>query len=125
MVVTVPATLAFFTEDIQMGLVTVPATLAFFTEDIQMGLQVCIHLHLTTEGIDLVEDLAEFAKEDNWRQVIDNCRKPPKILDANGNLVEQEAFHLGAKSLCRLQVAAKCINYYLATGRDLSPPIMQ
>lgn len=105
---------------------TVPATLAFFTEDIQMGLQVCTRSHLTTEGIDLVEDLAKFTEEEqNLRQVIDNCRKPPKILDANGNLVEQEAFHLGAKSLCRLQVAAKCINYYLATDRDLSPPIMQ
>jgi hypothetical protein len=91
---------------------TVPATLAFFTEDTQMGLQVRTRVHLATEGIDMVEDLAEFAEEDSWRQVIDNCRRPPKILNAAGNLVEQEAFHLGAKSLRRLQVAAKCVHYY-------------
>lgn len=90
-----------------------------------MGLQVRTRVHLATEGIDMVEDLAEFAEEDSWRQVIDNCRRPPKILNAAGNLVEQEAFHLGAKSLRRLQVAAKCVHYYLAVGRDLSPPIMQ
>lgn len=98
---------------------------SFFTAPDQMGLDARTRVHLQSEGIINVEDLAEFSDDDNWKQVLENCRKPPKVLDANGVLVEQEAFHIGAKSLHRLKVAAIAVEYYLATDRPLTAAGLQ
>ena len=95
----------------------------FFENANQMGLANRTRVYLQTEGIVTVEDLAEFVTKESWVQVIENCKRPPKIPDpANpaGPLIEQEAFRIGAKSLKRLKVAAKCIAYYINTGRDLT-----
>ena len=98
-------------------------TTLFFENANQMGLANRTRVYLQTEGIVTVEDLAEFVTKESWVQVIENCKRPPKIPDpANpaGPLIEQEAFRIGAKSLKRLKVAAKCIAYYINTGRDLT-----
>jgi hypothetical protein len=104
---------------------TAAQTTAFFTDTAQMGLDARTRTQLQAEGIVNVEDLAEFTEEDTWKQIIDNCRRPPKITDATGALVEQEAFHISGKSLHRIQVAAVAIEYYLATGRPLSAAIIE
>jgi hypothetical protein len=104
---------------------TIAQTTAFFTAPDQMGLEARTRVHLQSEGIVNVEDLAEFKDDDDWKQVIENCRKPPKIPDANGVLQEQEAFRIGAKSLHRLKVAAKAVRYYQGTDRPLSAANMQ
>jgi hypothetical protein len=104
---------------------TAAQTENFFTQDTQTGLDTRNCVQLQTKGIVNIEDLAKFTDEETWKQVIDNCRRPPKVPDVNGNLVEQEAFHLGAKSLHCLQVAAKCLAYYMATGRTITAANMQ
>lgn len=104
---------------------TAAQTTAFFTDAGQMGLEARTRNQLQLEGIVNVEDLAEFTEDDTWKQIIDNCRRPPKITDATGALVEQEAFHISGKSLHRIQVAAVAVEYYLATGRPLSAAIIE
>ena len=73
----------------------------------------------------MVEDLAEFSSKDSWTQIVENCKRPPQVTDAAGNLVNQAAFHIGAKSLHRLQVAAIAVEYYAATDRTITPQAMQ
>eukprot|EP00956_Cyclotella_meneghiniana_P021457 scaffold39175_cov83-Cyclotella_meneghiniana.AAC.1 len=60
-----------------------------------------------------------------WTQIVENCKRPPQVTDAAGNLVNQAAFHIGAKSLHRLKVAAIAIEYYAATNRALTAQAMQ
>ena len=97
---------------------------AFFTDADQMGLAARTRNQLITEGIEFVEDLVDFSSDD-WDQIVANCKRPPKIADADGNLVEQEAFHLAAKSLHRLKVAAIAVEYYLATDRAITAAAIQ
>ena len=79
---------------------------------------------LSREGITSVDDLAEFCDENIWKQIISNCKYPPKVQAADGSLVEQAAFHLPAKSLHRLKTASYAVRYYTETGRTLSPGMM-
>lgn len=95
-------------------------TTAFFEDNDQMGLVNRTRVFLQSEGITDVEDLSEFTTKDSWSQLLENCKRPPQVTDAAGNLVSQAAFRIGAKSLRRLKVAAKCVKYYQDTGRDLS-----
>ena len=80
---------------------------------------------LATEGIMTVDDLSEFESED-FAQIADNLCKPPSIPDpANpGQLLRQEPFVLGAKSLKRLKVAANAVCYYDMIGRPLTVNMM-
>ena len=100
-------------------------TTNFFENADQMAIPNRTVLQLATEGITMVEDLSEFDPED-FAQIADNLRKPPSIPDiANpGQLVRQEPFVLGAKSLKRLKVAAKAVRYYEMIGRVLTSNMM-
>jgi hypothetical protein len=44
---------------------------SFFTAPDQMGLDARTRVHLQSEGIINVEDLAEFSDDDNWKQVLE------------------------------------------------------
>ena len=65
---------------------------------------------LATEGITLVDDLAEFEDAD-FKQMAYNLSHPPAIPNEAFPpvLVPQQPFILGAKSLRRLKVAAKAV----------------
>ena len=101
-------------------------TTAFFEDNDQMGLAHRTRVFLQSEGIDDVEDLEEFITKDSWSQVLENCKRPPRIPDpaGGGGLVEDQAYRIGAKSLRRLKVAAKAVAYYLNTGRVLTAATM-
>ena len=89
-----------------------------------MGLTARTKDQLGREGITSVDDLAEFCNENIWKQIISNCKYPPKVQAADGSLREQAAFHLPAKSLHRLKTASYAVRYYTETGRTLSPGMM-
>ena len=93
-------------------------TTAFFENNVQMGLENRVRVYLQDEGINDVDDLEEFATNEAWSQVLENCKRPPRVANAAGVLQEQAAYRIGAKSLRRLKVASKCVAYYAATGRD-------
>ena len=97
---------------------TAGQTTAFFENADQMGLPGNTRVFLQSEGITNVDDLEEFVTSDSWSQLLENCKRPPQITDAAGNLVNQAAFRIGAKSLRRMKVAAKCVAYYMHTNRD-------
>ena len=87
-----------------------------------MGLSNRTRLHLQSEGITTPDDLIDFVKTEDWTPILDNCRRPPQIpgQGANAALVNQQAFHLPAKSLMRLKVAAQVVLFYDRTGRPLT-----
>ena len=95
---------------------------AFFTDNDQMGLSARTRAHLATEGINHPVDLAEFVEEDSWKQILENCKRPPQIPDpaGGGGLVNQQPFQLPARSLMRLKVASRVAEYYQQTNRALS-----
>ena len=97
-------------------------TTSFFEDNDQMGLAHRTRVFLQSEGITDVDDLEEFVTKDSWNQVLENCKRPPRIPDpaGGGGLVEDQAYRIGAKSLRRLRVAAKCVAYWSNTGRDLT-----
>ena len=103
---------------------TVGQTTAFFENASQMGLENRVQVYLQDEGIEEVDDLEEFATNESWAQVLENCKRPPRI-NQGGALVDQAAFRIGAKSLRRLKVASKCVAYYAATGRERTANNMQ
>ena len=97
------------------------ATIAFFTANDQMAIPTRTCQQLATEGITLVDDLAEFEDAD-FKQVAYNLSHPPPVPNqaVPPVLVPQQPFILGAKSLRRLKVAAKAVRYYHAVGRTTS-----
>lgn len=97
-------------------------TTAFFQDANQMAIPARTVTQLATEGIVTVDDLGEFDAED-FKQIVDNLRKPPRIPNPDGgnDLIAQEPFVIGAKSLKRLKVGAQAIKYYEMIGRNLSP----
>ena len=86
----------------------------FFEDATQMGLSDRTRMHLQTEGITTPDDLINFVDEDAWTPILDNCRRPPQIHGEGQGaaLVNQQAFHLPAKSLLWLKVAAQVVLYY-------------
>lgn len=89
-----------------------------------MGLSNRTRLHLQTEGITTPDDLVDFVTKDSWDPIVDNCKRPPQIPGAGGALVNQQAFHLPAKSLMRLKTAAQVVLFYNRTGRALTAPCL-
>ena len=87
-----------------------------------MGLSNRTRLHLQTEGINTPDDLVDFVGKEDWTPILDNCRRPPQIpgQGANAALVYQQAFHLPARSLMRLKVAAQVVLFYNRTNRNLT-----
>ena len=79
---------------------TANQTTAFFEDADQMGLPNNTGVFLQSEGITDVDDLEEFVTKDSWAQLLENCKRPPQITNAAGNLENQAAFRIGAKSLC-------------------------
>ena len=86
----------------------------FFQDADQMGLSARTQAQLTGEGITDLNDLADFDNKEAWAQIVENCKRPPNIADPNNanQLISQEPFQLPAKSLMRLKVAAKAVNYF-------------
>ena len=98
---------------------------SFFEDANQMGLSNRTRLHLQTEGITDPVDLIDFVTKDSWDPIVDNCKRPPQIPGPGqgaGVFVNQQAFHLPAKSLMRLKTAAQVVLYYDRTGRTLTAP---
>ena len=107
---------------------TAPQTTAFFKNANQMGLSHRTRVHLQGEGIIHVRDLLDFADKDTWDQVVENCKRPPQVAGVGaqaGQLLNQAPFQLPAKSLLRLRVAAKIVEYYTRTARPLTAAGMQ
>ena len=99
---------------------------SFFWDADQMGLSAHTQAQLAGEGIIDLDDLTDFDNKETWAQIVENCKRLPKIADPNnGNqLVAQEQFQLSAKSLMCLQVAAKSVKYYNSIDRPLTANIM-
>ena len=98
---------------------------AFFEDNDQMGLSNRTRVFLQNEGIQHPRDLADFAKDEHWSQIIENCKRPPQIPDpapgaAAGAMINQSPFRLPSKSLLRLKVAALVVEYFSRRGRDLT-----
>ena len=83
---------------------------AFFTANNQMALPTTTYAQLAVEGIQTVDDLADFDK-DSLDQVANNLRRP-----AGG----AAAFTFGAKLHKRLLASTKLIKYYETVGRTLT-----
>ena len=83
---------------------------AFFTEAAQMGLSHRTRAFLQTEGINTVDDLGEFTTAEDWKQIVDNARKPPMIPDPGhpAAQIHQEPFRIPTKSLNRLKLSEGC-----------------
>ena len=99
---------------------------AFFTDNNQMGIPAHTINAMAAEGLATVDDLAEFGK-DEFKTMVEIFRNPPLVPDpANAqNLIRQNPFQLGARSLKRLRVAAQAVRYYEATSRTTSAANMQ
>ena len=87
---------------------------AFFRELDQMGLSARTRIHLQGEGILIPDNLIDFTRKDSWYQIVDNCKRPARIPDpaSVGKFIAQEDFQLPKKSLMRLKVSAKAVEYY-------------
>ena len=94
---------------------TAAQTTAFFEDANQMAIPHATVVQLSTEGIDNVEDLGDFDK-DNLNQVATNLRRPP------GGAA---AFTFGAKSQKRLLAASNLVSFYENIGRDLTAANMR
>ena len=99
---------------------------SFFRDADQMRLSARTQAQLAGEGTTNLDDLANFNNKEAWAQIIENCKRPPKIADPNNanQLVAQEPFQLPSKSLIRLKVAKKAVKYYNSIDRPLTVNIM-
>jgi hypothetical protein len=89
---------------------TVAQTTAFFEQATQMAIPNATIMQLVAEGINTVDDLAEFDK-DTIVQIASNLRRPPA----------GQHFIFGARSQKRLTVALEIVRYYDTVGRTLTP----
>ena len=55
----------------------------FFQDADHMGLSVRTQAQLMGEGITDIDDLANFDNKEDWAQIVENCKSPPKIADPN------------------------------------------
>ena len=91
-----------------------------------MWLSARTQAQLVGEGITNLDDLADSDNKEAWAQIVENCKRPPKIADPNNanQLIAQEPFQLPAKYLMRLKVAAKAVKYFNSIDRSLTANIM-
>lgn len=94
---------------------TAAQTQSFFENANQMAIPHATVVELQNEGIDTVDDLSEFDK-DQLDQIAQNLRRP-----AGG----AEAFTFGAKSQKRLLAATQLVKYYNTVGRNLTAANLQ
>ena len=99
---------------------------AFFTNNAQMGIPAQTVNAMAKEGLANVDDLAKFGK-DEFKAMVETFCNPLLIPDpANAqNLICQNPFQLGARSLKRLKVAIQAVQYYQATSRTRLAANMQ
>jgi hypothetical protein len=97
---------------------TAAQTTAFFESAEQMAIPNATVLELVNEGINTVDDLAEFDKE-TIDQIANNLRRPA-VAPAGGH-----HFVFGAKSQKRLKVACELVRYYTTVGRPLTAANIQ
>ena len=88
----------------------------FFIQANQMAIPQATVDQLVTEGINNVDDLAEF-DETSFKQVTENLRRPSGV-DAAGN--PNRPFTFGAKSQMRLLAACQMVKFYQDIGRPLT-----
>ncbi len=90
-----------------------------------MGIPHATVVQLIEEGIDEVQDLAEFDR-DNLTQVADNLRCPegcipnPDPAAPAGATIAQPPFSFGAKAQKRLLAACDLVRYYVTVDRALT-----
>ena len=118
--------LAVYQTHRQPKMVLTPAqTTSFFENADQMGVQHATVVQLALEGIQTVDDLADFDKE-ALQQLADNLRHPggrvpdPDPEAAAGSTIPTPAFVFGAKSQKRLGIACELVRYYNTVGRNLT-----
>jgi hypothetical protein len=105
-------------------------TTRFFENVAQMGIPHATVVQLVEEGIDEVQDLAEFDR-DTLTQVADNLRRPggripnPDRDAPAGSTIAQPPFSFGAKAQKRLLAACDLVRYYVTVDRALTPGNMQ
>ena len=105
-------------------------TIAFFENAGQMGIPNATVVQLVQEGIDTVDDLADFDK-DTIAQIAANLRRPagripdPNPAAAAGATIPTPPFVFGAKSQQRLTNAAKLLRYYTTVGRTTTAGNLQ
>ena len=56
---------------------------SFFQDADQMGLSTRTQAQLAGEGINDLDDLADFDNKEAWAQIVKKCKRPPKIPDPN------------------------------------------
>ncbi len=91
---------------------TAPQITAFFEDQAQMGLSNRTRVYLQGEGITHPDDLAEFCEKEIWDKIIENCKRPPQVANAAGVLGDKQPFQLPVRSLLRLCIAARVVDYY-------------
>ena len=102
----------------------------FFEEDAQMSIPNRTVVQLQTEGLDGVEDLAEFDKE-TIKGMASNLRCPAgRVPDPNpgaaaGATIPTPPFAFGAKSQQRLIHATKLLRFYDTVGRAVTAANLQ
>ena len=95
-----------------------------------MGVQHARVVQLALEGIQTVDDLADFDKEP-LQQLADSLRRPggrvpnPDPGAAAGSTIPIPAFVFGAKSQKCLGIACELVRYYNTVGHDLTAANMQ
>jgi hypothetical protein len=103
---------------------------AFFEGAAQMGIPNATVAQLREEGINTVDDLADFDK-DTIEQIAANLRRPAgRITDPNptaaaGATIPTPPFVFGVKSQQRLSHAANLIRYYDTVGRNITAANLQ
>jgi hypothetical protein len=98
---------------------TVAQTTAFFENADQMAIPNATVMELVNEGINTVDDLAEFDKE-TIDQIAHNLRRPAIAPAAGGH-----HFVFGAKSQKRLKIACELVRFYATVGRPLTAANIQ
>ena len=104
---------------------TTAQTTVFFENADQMGVQHATVVQLAQEGIQSIDDLADFDKE-ALQQLADNLQRlggrvpNPNPGEADGETIPTPAFVFGAKSQKHLGIACKLVRYYNTIGCDLT-----
>ena len=106
---------------------TAAQTTSFFENADQMGVQHAAVIQLALEGIQMVDDLADFDKE-ALQQLAGRPgdRVPnPDPGAAAGSTISTPTFVFGAKSQKHLVIACELVRYYNTVGRDLTAVSMR
>ena len=95
----------------------------FFDAADQLNLGLRTREKMADEGIATIVDLPEFDDKD-VKALVEIFARPPRSLNALGNLVNQVPYAFPAKSQKRLKIAVAISKYYDETGREVTPEMM-